>query len=152
MCIRDSIQKGSGDGFARPGAVVQRLEDPPELSTFRRNRLRGGRGVRMDQGSKHLDQKLTKSCQHVVKISWIKKKSATLYIFWWILENFVKFRENFIKIRTKTTNFNENWQKFAKFQILKKRCKGIEKSQKSEIRFDNLVDLEKSSKMWKNEY
>ena len=33
--------------------------------TFRRNRLRGGRGVRMDQASKHLDQKLT----NLVKIS-----------------------------------------------------------------------------------
>ena len=65
-----------------------------------------------------------------------------------ILMNSKKFREI---PRKNHQNQNENdqfQQKFAKIcEILKKRCKGIEKSQKSEIHFDNLIDIEKCEKM-----
>ena len=64
------------------------------------------------------------------------------------------------KLREIPRNFHPNQKserkrqiQLAKFcEILKKRCKGIEKWQKSEIHFDNLVDLENHSKMRKNEY
>ena len=71
-----------------------------------------------------------------------------------ITENTRKFCE-IPRIFHQNQNENEKFQQnFAKFcEILKKRCKGIEKSQKSEkfskllIHFDNLVDLEKCEKM-----
>ena len=59
-----------------------------------------------------------------------------------------KFREIPRKFHQNQNENDKFQQKIAKFgEILKKRCKGIEKSQKSEIHFDNLVDLEKCEKM-----
>ena len=61
-----------------------------------------------------------------------------------ILMNSRKFREIPINFHQNQNENDQFQQKFTKFcEILKKRCKGIEKSQKSEIHFDNLVDLGK---------
>ena len=62
--------------------------------------------------------------------------------------NSKKFREIPKKNHQNQTENDQFQQKFAKIcEILKKLCKGIEKSQKSEIHFDNLVDPEKCCKI-----
>ena len=58
-----------------------------------------------------------------------------------------KFREIPRKFHQNQNENDKFQQKIANFcEILKKRCKGIEKSQKAEIHFDNLVNLEKCEK------